>query len=318
MKNRGEWYQVYVDGKPATEGSTFSAVERAEDGSVRTHDFIIGEDGRVFHVDTSKPQNKGEQVDPRVVKLKVENGSVEFINEPTPEPPTSPRPTPSPTTPPDDGRTPPGDDSDDQEPPRPNPPIDEPPVTEPPANEPPEQIPPGEGERQPGERPDGQDGQGGDQDGQGGDQDGPDGQQKPDDKNKDGEDKDGDGAPDANDRIQDPDTGNGTVPGQAGADWAPGNSGDEQTRAPDYSDPVPRNPDDAGEESQDVIAGPEPSHENHTSASAEPSKSGKAKKADSASDEDGSFPWSLAVLLGAGVIGLLLAVFIFARRKSEE
>lgn len=286
VKSRGEWYQVMVDGKPAPEGSTFSAVERQEDGKVIRHDFIIGENGRVFRVDNSKPQNKGEAVDPRKVTLKVENESVEFISEPAPTPPVSPTP------PPNDGKTPPGDDDDTQRPPRPNPPP-----TEPPAPNPPE-----EDGRQPGERPGNQgDGNSGDES---------DNQENP-------HGKDGNTKADDKDRTQDPDTGNGTVPGQAGTDWTPGNSGDEETREPNYSDPVPQNPDEAGEVSEDIIAGPEPSQENHTGAPTAPSSESEDKAVDAA-EPSGSFPWSLAVLLGAGAVGLFLAVFLFARRKSED
>lgn len=297
VESRGEWYRVMVDDKPAPEGTTFSAVERNPDGTVTTHDFIIGEDGQVFRVDTSKSQNRGEAVDPRKVTLKVENGSVEFINEPTPTPPVSP-------TPPPDNQTPPGDDDATQRPPRPKPPLTEPPVQDPPeedGRQPGER--PGEhpGERQPGERPGNQD--------EGDTDNGSNGQEKP-------EDEDGNNS-DAKDRTQDPDTGNGTVPGQAGADWTPGNSGDEKTREPDYSDPVPQNPDDAGEVSQDIIAGPEPSQENHDGSPTAPSSDGEDTAVDAA-DTGGSFPWSLAVLLGTGVVGLLLAVFLFARRKSED
>lgn len=291
VKSHGEWYEVMVDGKRAPEGSTFSAVERNPDGTVTKHDFIIGEKGRVFHVDTSKSQNKGEAVDPRKVTLKVENGSVEFINEPTPTPSVSP-------TPPPDNQTPPGDD-DTQQPPRPNPPATKPPV----------QDPPEEDGRQPGERPGKQPGERpGNQD-EGDTDNGSNGQEK-------SKDEDGNNSG-AKDRTQDPDTGNGTVPGQAGADWTPGNSGDEETREPDYSDPVPQNPDDAGEVSQDIIAGPEPSHEDHAGAPTASSSDGEDTAADAA-EADGSFPWSLAVLLGTGVVGLLLAVFLFARRKSED
>ncbi|MDK7749416.1 hypothetical protein QP572_03480 [Brevibacterium sp. UMB10442] len=292
VKSHGEWYEVMVDGKRAPEGSTFSAVERNPDGTVTKHDFIIGEKGRVFHVDTSKSQNKGEAVDPRKVTLKVENGSVRFVN--VPAPPTSPTPAPEPTSPPND-ETPPGN----QQPPRPNPPATKPPV----------QDPPEEDGRQPGERPGKQPGERpGNQD-EGDTDNGSNGQEK-------SKDEDGNNSG-AKDRTQDPDTGNGTVPGQAGADWTPGNSGDEETREPDYSDPVPQNPDDAGEVSQDIIAGPEPSHEDHAGAPTASSSDGEDTAADAA-EADGSFPWSLAVLLGTGVVGLLLAVFLFARRKSED
>ncbi|MDK8347152.1 hypothetical protein QP868_11260 [Brevibacterium sp. UMB1308A] len=291
VKSHGEWYEVMVDGKRAPEGSTFSAVERNPDGTETKHDFIIGKNGQVFHFDTSKLQNKGEAVDPSEVTLKVENGSVEFINEPTPTPSVSP-------TPPPDNQTPP-DDDDTQQPPRPNPPATKPPV----------QDPPEEDGRQPGERPGKQPGERpGNQD-EGDTDNGSNGQEK-------SKDEDGNNSG-AKDRTQDPDTGNGTVPGQAGADWTPGNSGDEETREPDYSDPVPQNPDDAGEVSQDIIAGPEPSHEDHAGAPTASSSDGEDTAADAA-EADGSFPWSLAVLLGTGVVGLLLAVFLFARRKSED
>ncbi|EFG46683.1 hypothetical protein HMPREF0183_2039 [Brevibacterium mcbrellneri ATCC 49030] len=278
--NRGEWYQVMVDDKPAPEGSTFSAVERKQDGKEKIHDFIVGEGGRAFHLDTSKPHDQGEAVDPREVTLKIENGSVEFINKPTPTPP------------PNDGKTPPEDDNGSQKPPRPKPPLTKPPAPN----------PPDEDGRQPGKRP------GNHGDGNSGDE--SDNQENPDGK-------DGNTKADDKDRTQDPDTGNGTVPGQAGTDWTPGDSGDEQTHAPDYSDPVPQNPDEAGEVSEDIIAGPEPSQENHTGAPTAPSNESEDKAVDAA-EPSGSFPWSLAVLLGAGAVGLFLAVFLFARRKSED
>lgn len=280
VKNRGNWYQALVDGKPAPTGSTFSAVERQANGTVKRHDFTTGDNGKVFRVDTNEPQNKGEAVNPRVVTLKIKNGSVEFINEPAPTTPTSPTPAPEPPT--EDGKTPPRDD-DSQKPPRPKPPVAEPPVN----------TPPEEDGRQPGDRSD-----------------------TPGGKNN-ADDTEGRNKPSGKDRTRDPDTGNGTVPGQAGTDWTPGSTGNEQTRAPDYSDPVPQNPDDAGEVSEDTIAGPEPSYENHTSAATDPSKD-STDAANDSGETDGSFPWSLAALVGVGAIGLLLAAFLFARRKSED
>ena len=85
----------------------------------------------------------------------------------------------------------------------------------------------------------------------------------------------GDEGPNGDDTTPDPETGNGSsdtrdeIPGDVGDDWMPGNG--ESSPPPDYSDPVPQNPDKpVPDDDTDLITGgdqPEPRGNNNPSTS---------------------------------------------------
>lgn len=113
----------------------------------------------------------------------------------------------------------------------------------------------------------------------------------------------------------DPSTGNGStegrdqVPGSVGDDWLPGRDGDNQT--PDYSDPVPRDPDSASpNEDTDLITGgnhPSPRDNNQASTSFSESL---------ASTLSSSWPIFVLAAFGMAAVGFIL--FVVGRRKKRD
>lgn len=281
--NRGTWYQAMLNGKPAGVGSTFKASERTSSG-FKDHKFITGDNGKVFHFNANRPDDTGKVADPRSITLRVVNGNVQFTDEPFPTPTPTPSPTSSPKPSDDDesvddnGATDENGSQDDNAPTQPQPQPPKQPGT---SNNPPQKRPDDGDTKQSGDR-----------------------SRKSDKKQE---------------RTRDPDTGNGTIPGQAGNDWTP-DRGTSETRVPNYSDPVPQNPDDGNSESEDVIVAPANNSSGGSGANPEAGSDNSSSNDTSArrTAQDASFPWTVALLIGAGALGLFLVLFVFSRRNSDD
>ncbi|MCU4296561.1 hypothetical protein D3I60_05620 [Brevibacterium permense] len=132
-------------------------------------------------------------------------------------------------------------------------------------------------------------------------------------------DKDGSGstigAADADGTTPDPSNGNGTpdderetIPGNAGDEWLPGD--DEGTDTPDYSDPVPRNPDEpAPKDDTDLITGgdrPSPRNQNPATSFGESIISTIVSS------------WPIFVLAASGMAAVGFIIYLMGRRGKQE
>lgn len=133
-------------------------------------------------------------------------------------------------------------------------------------------------------------------------------------------DKDGSGssigASDADGTTPDPSNGNGspddereTIPGNAGDEWLPGD--DEDTETPDYSDPVPRNPDEpAPKDDTDLITGGD-----------QPSPRANQNPATSFGESIISTivsSWPIFVLAASGMAAVGFIIYLMGRRGKQE
>ncbi|WP_209323404.1 hypothetical protein [Brevibacterium renqingii] len=134
-----------------------------------------------------------------------------------------------------------------------------------------------------------------------------------------GNDKDGSGSPlgtvDADGTTPDPSTGNGsqdareTIPGTAGDEWLPGDEDDSQH--PDYSDPVPQNPDaPTPKDDTDLITGgDQPSPR----ANQQPSTSfGESIISTIVSS------WPVFVLAASGMAAVGFIIYLMGRRGKQD
>ncbi|MGO3022503.1 MAG: hypothetical protein ACTIIH_04580 [Brevibacterium sp.] len=124
------------------------------------------------------------------------------------------------------------------------------------------------------------------------------------------------GASDADGTTPDPSNGNGspddereTIPGNAGDEWLPGD--DENTKRPDYSDPVPRNPEEAApEDDTDLITGGD-----------QPSPRANQNPATSFGESIISTivsSWPVFVLAASGMAAVGFIIYLMGRRGKQE
>lgn len=133
-------------------------------------------------------------------------------------------------------------------------------------------------------------------------------------------DKDGSGssigASDADGTTPDPSNGNGspddereTIPGNAGDEWLPGDN--EDTETPDYSDPVPRNPDEpAPKDDTDLITGGD-----------QPSPRANQNSATSFGESIISTivsSWPVFVLAASGMAAVGFIIYLMGRRGKQD
>ncbi|WP_152348111.1 hypothetical protein [Brevibacterium sp. CFH 10365] len=132
-------------------------------------------------------------------------------------------------------------------------------------------------------------------------------------------DKDGSGSPigasDADGTTPDPANGNGspdereTIPGNAGDEWLPGD--DEDSERPDYSDPVPRNPDEqTPKDDTDLITGGD-----------QPSPRANQNPATSFGESIISTivsSWPIFVLAASGMAAVGFIIYIMGRRGKQD
>lgn len=133
-------------------------------------------------------------------------------------------------------------------------------------------------------------------------------------------DKDGSGSTlgtsDADGTTPGPSTGNGspddereTIPGNAGDEWLPGD--DEDSETPDYSDPVPRNPDEpAPKDDTDLITGGD-----------QPSPRANQNPATSFGESIISTivsSWPIFVLAASGMAAVGFIIYLMGRRGKQE
>lgn len=124
-----------------------------------------------------------------------------------------------------------------------------------------------------------------------------------------------DGGADGAKTTPDPSTGNGSadirnvIPGDVGPDWLPG--GGDDSRQPDYSDPVPRNPDTkAPEDDTDLITG----------GSTPSPRSDSSGDLDSFSESITSTiasSWPVLVLAALGMAAVGFIIFLVGKRKKQ-
>lgn len=124
------------------------------------------------------------------------------------------------------------------------------------------------------------------------------------------------GTSDADGTTPDPSTGNGspddereTIPGNAGDEWLPAD--DEDTETPDYSDPVPRNPDEpAPKDDTDLITGGD-----------QPSPRANQNPATSFGESIISTivsSWPVFVLAASGMAAVGFIIYLMGRRGKQE
>lgn len=337
VASHGDWYVASRGGAPLPAGSVFSATEVTDGGTVE-HRFVTGADGKVYVYDPQAAGFMGAVVDPGEVTLEFADGGVRFVDEPL----GGLEPTTSPSTTPEADIVPAPEESSSGS------------IEQGDPVEPGQQTPGGlDGNSDTpgsGDMPDGTDGGAGSGDGSGTGTDSPGGDgpagphdtpdeadtpADPTDPNTQPGDNPGSGegtgeaaptsAPPTS-RTRDPETGNGNAEapgnGPVGADWAPpgaGRTGGVDGPPRDYSDPVPQAPDD-GAVNDDTIAGPgeatSAGGETDQVVDARPSGTGEAGENGRVSVS--SFPWPLAALIGVGAAGLLVVVFVFARRGRRD
>ncbi|WP_432789188.1 hypothetical protein QYM46_12605 [Brevibacterium sp. K11IcPPYGO002] len=124
------------------------------------------------------------------------------------------------------------------------------------------------------------------------------------------------GASDADGTTPDPSNGNGspddereTIPGNAGDEWLPGDG--ENTKRPDYSDPVPRNPEEpAPEDDTDLITGGD-----------QPSPRANQNPATSFGESIISTivsSWPVFVLAASGMAAVGFIIYLMGRRGKQD
>lgn len=124
------------------------------------------------------------------------------------------------------------------------------------------------------------------------------------------------GTSDADDTTPDPSTGNGspddereTIPGTAGDEWLPGD--DEDAERPDYSDPVPRNPDEqTPKDDTDLITGGD-----------QPSPRANQNPATSFGESIISTivsSWPIFVLAASGMAAVGFIIYLMGRRGKQD